>query len=130
MGTLKTIRQSKMLAQRGRCYYCGLPMWDPALGVEPPTLCTTRSLQIYLRCTAEHLRPRSEGGANTVQNIVAACWFCNSRRHHRKQPLSPDAHRAHVRRQMAAGKWLAAKLPRRIHELKSEITSASPTPPR
>ena len=27
MGTLKNIRRTKMLAQQGRCYYCGLKMW-------------------------------------------------------------------------------------------------------
>lgn len=28
MGSIKKIRGSKMKAQGGRCYYCGLPMWD------------------------------------------------------------------------------------------------------
>lgn len=31
MTALKNIRRRKMLAQEGRCYYCGLPMWDAAL---------------------------------------------------------------------------------------------------
>lgn len=127
MGTLKNIRRSKMHAQGGRCYYCGLPMWDPALVNEPPAIYRTQAVQKKLRCTAEHLLPRSEGGVNSAKNIVAACWYCNTRRHHKRQPLSPDAHRAHVRKRMAAGKWLAAQLPGNTLELLSEMPLAPPT---
>jgi len=110
MGKLSNIRRTKMHAQQGRCYYCGLPMWDPKMDHDMPAICRTQSMQKNLRCTAEHLLPRSEGGANSSSNIVAACWYCNTRRHHRKQPPSPDAHRARVRERMAKGKWLAAQL--------------------
>jgi 5-methylcytosine-specific restriction endonuclease McrA len=108
MGKLSNIRRTKMLAQQGRCYYCGLQMWDPELKDATPEICLAPAMQKYLRCTAEHLNPRSEGGANTPTNIVAACWYCNTRRHHRKAPPSPDVHRAHVQKRMAKGKWLAA----------------------
>lgn len=129
MGKIKTIRLSKMHAQRGKCYYCSLPMWDPAVDHELPEICRTRAMQKMLRCTAEHLIPRSEGGVDTAKNIVAACYYCNSKRHHKKQPLAPDAHRAHVQKRMAAGKWLAAQLPHIGHQLWSEAASAKPTPP-
>jgi 5-methylcytosine-specific restriction endonuclease McrA len=110
MGKLKTIREAKLRAQGGRCWYCGLAMWDGA-----PEDCPARGAgrtPMILRCTAEHLVPRSEGGPDSAENIVAACWFCNSARHRAKSPRSPEAHRAHVRRRMAAGRWLAAMVAR------------------
>ncbi|MBC7163822.1 MAG: HNH endonuclease [Roseovarius sp.] len=109
MGKLSNIRRTKMLAQEGRCYYCDLPMWDPELGHAMPEICRAPAMRRYLRCTAEHLHPRSEGGADATGNIVAACWYCNTRRHHRKAPPSPDVHRARVQERMAKGKWLAAQ---------------------
>uniref|UniRef100_UPI003B518B5F HNH endonuclease n=1 Tax=Roseovarius indicus TaxID=540747 RepID=UPI003B518B5F len=105
MGNLENVRRQKMIAQKGRCYYCGLPMWDAPVATASRQARTPKAL----RCTAEHLLPRSEGGRNTTANIVAACWFCNSRRHKRKHPLPPDAYRRHVRKRMAAGKWLTAQ---------------------
>lgn len=110
MGALKNIRRTKMLAQEGRCYYCGLPMWDEALNDCPAAEYRSSRRPKTLRCTAEHLLPRSEGGVDTPENIVAACLFCNQRRHRAKCPRSPEAHRTHVRRRMAAGRWLAAQV--------------------
>jgi 5-methylcytosine-specific restriction endonuclease McrA len=110
MKALKNMRRKKMLAQGGRCFYCDLPMWDEALDPCLPISCRSTGLPKILRCTAEHLHPRSEGGANTSDNIVAACWYCNNSRHRRKRPLSPEAHRAHVQQRMAAGRWLAAQV--------------------
>ena len=110
MGKLSHIRRTKMLAQKERCYYCDLPMWDPELDHAVPEICRAPVIQRYLRCTAEHLHPRSEGGADTPGNIVAACWYCNTRRHHRKVPPSPDIHRARVQERMEKGKWLAAQV--------------------
>lgn len=110
MGALKNIRRTKMLAQEGRCYYCGLPMWDETPNDCPAADCRRNRQPKPLRCTAEHLLPRSEGGADTPENIVAACHFCNQRRHRAKCPRSPEAHRAHVRRRMATGRWLAAQV--------------------
>ncbi len=105
MGALKNIRRKKMIAQGGRCYYCDLLMWDDAATTAPRAQRTKAAMK-GLRCTAEHLHPRSEGGRNTADNIVAACWYCNNRRHRRKLPLSPEAHRQHVQQRMAAGRWL------------------------
>ena len=31
-----------------------------------------------LRCTAEHLMPRSKGGLTIASNVVAACLECNT----------------------------------------------------
>ena len=73
MGKLSNIRRTKMLAQGGRCYYCDLPMWDPELDNAVPEICRAPAMRKYLRCTAEHLHPRSDGGADAPANIVAAC---------------------------------------------------------
>ncbi|WP_200799305.1 HNH endonuclease [Gemmobacter megaterium] len=110
MDALKNIRRQKMIEQGGCCYYCGLAMWENAL--KPAVQARGRSAASLrlLQCTAEHLHPRSEGGADTADNIVAACRFCNSRRHRRKQPQTPEAYRAYVQRRMAAGRWLAAQM--------------------
>lgn len=109
MTALKNIRRRKMLAQEGRCYYCGLPMWDAALDHPLPATGNAGRRPRALQCTAEHLLPRSEGGADTAENIVAACLFCNSARHQRKRPPTPEAYRVYVQRRMAAGRWLAAQ---------------------
>ncbi|MCB1483339.1 MAG: HNH endonuclease [Hyphomicrobiaceae bacterium] len=61
------------------------------------------------RCTAEHLVARCEGGPDTIQNIVAACWLCNNRRHRRKVSLSAQTYLDHVRQRIAKGKWLAMR---------------------
>ena len=110
MGRLKHIRRKKMIEQGGHCYYCGLQMWEGVPDPVVPVRSRSTKLPRPLQCTTEHLRPRSDGGANTADNIVAACRFCNSRRHQRKQPKAPEDYRAYVQRRMAAGRWLAAHL--------------------
>jgi 5-methylcytosine-specific restriction endonuclease McrA len=99
------------MAQGGRCYYCGLPMWDDVVeAASSQRNYQTRRTPKSLRCTAEHLHARSDGGRDTDENIVAACWYCNSRRHKRKRPPTPEEHRAYVQKRMAAGKWLLAQV--------------------
>lgn len=92
------IQRSRKIAfdrQGGQCYYCGLRMWlDGPCGPSP------------LRCTAEHLMPRSEGGADGTLNIVAACLHCNRTRHKRKKPPDPERYKADVRRRVERGAWL------------------------
>ncbi|WP_282097584.1 HNH endonuclease [Luteibacter sp. SG786] len=58
-----------------------------------------------LRCTAEHLTARQDGGRNMASNIAAACWICNARRHRRKFPPPPAAYRAFVQQRLDKGKW-------------------------
>jgi 5-methylcytosine-specific restriction endonuclease McrA len=92
--TLQKSRQLAFKRQHGLCFYCGLPMW--LSGQQGPAA---------LRCTAEHLIPRSEGGGDGPSNIVAACWQCNSTRHKRKQPPEPQRYQVEVRRHVAQGRW-------------------------
>lgn len=102
--TLRAHRTRAFNAQQGRCCYCGLPMWQTspneltALGVRARTVAP-------LRCTAEHLVAQQDGGGDVADNIAAACWLCNSRRHKRKAPPNPDAYRTFVQRRLGKGKW-------------------------
>lgn len=94
--------------QGGCCYYCELPMWerDPALFIQSHGVSPRQAKA--LRCTAEHLVPRCEGGRDCAANIVAACFHCNSRRHWRRVGRAAAAHLLHVRRRMAKGRWHGA----------------------
>jgi hypothetical protein len=100
--TLKTLRIRSFHAQRGRCYYCGGPMWlssPDELGLRP------RSSRPY-QCTAEHLQARQDGGKDVAGNVVAACHLCNLRRHQRPTPAPPaEVYRVQVQRRVAQGKW-------------------------
>lgn len=51
------------------CVYCGFKF-------EPPRV--EGDLLIGPAPTVDHLLPRSRGGKNTVENLVTACWSCNS----------------------------------------------------
>ena len=91
--------------QSGRCHYCELPMWldDPAEFTEKYRISSGKAR--LLRCTAEHLVARQDGGSDSSSNIVAACWFCNSRRHRRKVAPSPDLYKLRVRKRINQGRW-------------------------
>jgi len=106
--SIQRARTRAAAAQEHHCYYCGSPMWerDPDSFASLHSL--TRSQTLLFRCTAEHLHARSDGGSNVATNLVAACWFCNSRRHYARRPLEPDKYRVHVSERMKHGRWLAA----------------------
>nr|WP_209399021.1 HNH endonuclease [Marinobacter salsuginis] len=53
----------------------------------------------------EHLVAHSEGGSAGQSNIVAACRFCNEKRHTRKNPPDPQAYSALVERRLQKGGW-------------------------
>lgn len=61
--------------QNHRCAYCGLEM-DIVFGLE-----NTNDSQSFIlgpqHATREHVIPRSEGGSNGWENLVAACNLCN-----------------------------------------------------
>ncbi|WP_413782796.1 HNH endonuclease [Thalassovita sp.] len=60
----------------------------------------------WFQCTAEHLLAVSSGGPTSSSNVVAACKFCNSRRHRTKQVLAPNAYRQKVLNRMERGRWM------------------------
>ncbi|MRX33996.1 HNH endonuclease [Aminobacter aminovorans] len=92
MPKLRKLRDDAYNRQDGHCWYCRRLM-SPADGTGSS------------RCTAEHLLARCDGGKDTSDNVVAACWLCNSRRHRRKVPLSPESYFIHVRALIAKGRW-------------------------
>jgi hypothetical protein len=97
--------------QEYRCYYCDLPMWARHVDIFMAKYGVTRRQAMQLRCTAEHLVPKSCGGLGSTRNIVAACAYCNRKRHARPNPLEPDAYREFVQRRMQCRRWLLAVLP-------------------
>jgi hypothetical protein len=102
----QVLRARAFRVQNGRCFYCGVAMWlaSPCeLPGEHPQPSPTAVAR--LKCTAEHLVPRSEGGKDAAGNIAAACAHCNLTRHKRKHPPAPDAYRAEVSRRVNRGTW-------------------------
>ena len=103
--SLASPRKQAFTRQSGRCFYCGAPMWQH----NPEQFASQHKLSLkqarLLKCTGEHLTAHSDGGQASTENIVAACWYCNSRRHKTAEPRSPDSHREHVRKCMSKGHW-------------------------
>ena len=99
------LRKSAYNAQHGRCYYCSKPMWLE--GIEAFAKAHKYSLvqAKWLKCTAEHLLARANGGNDSAENIAAACWYCNLKRHQRKYPLPPEQYRHHVAKRIKKGGW-------------------------
>jgi 5-methylcytosine-specific restriction endonuclease McrA len=67
------------------------------------------------QCTAEHLLARCDGGKDSTDNIVAACVFCNKKRHARKKQLAPCTYKKLIEKRLERGKWH----PRKLHVLRT-----------
>jgi len=98
-------RHAAFNRQEGRCHYCGLPMWLKQPEEFTARFRISKGEASRLRCTAEHLLARQDGGTNSRANIVAACHHCNRTRHRISPPPDPASYRDRVRRRMRAGKW-------------------------
>lgn len=83
-------RRSANRKQGGKCFWCDVEMmiWGE-----------TQDQNHSLLCTAEHLHPKSLGGSNHRENIVAACNGCNKTR--KDLPLSAWLHRVKFRLKLA-----------------------------
>ena len=103
--TIQRLRNHAFHAQHGRCFYCGVAMWLVSPSELPIERAKPSAAVAQLKCTAEHLVPRSEGGKDAPGNIAAACLHCNWTRHKRKRPPGPDAYRAEVGRRVRRGAW-------------------------
>ncbi|WP_404334490.1 HNH endonuclease [Sphingomonas sp. MMS12-HWE2-04] len=105
MPSIKKIRDACFCKQEGRCHYCGAPMWrkDPAKFAKTHALSKARAR--LLQATAEHLKPRCDGGRDEATNIVAACLFCNQHRHKTRTALPPEKFKRKVRKRVAASRW-------------------------
>ena len=70
-------RLAAFTRQKGRCYYCDLPMWLPQSKEFAVKFKRSERYSPRLQCTAEHLKARQDGGTDSRENIVAACAICN-----------------------------------------------------
>ncbi len=109
----KTLQKNRALAyesQRGLCYYCRQPMWTN----QPEKFCNQYRISLksaqLLKCTAEHVIARQDGGSNQRNNIVAACLHCNRTRHKAKNAMSVEKYKAKVIRRMDQNKWHPIRL--------------------
>ena len=89
-------------------------MWEENLELYAHALSLSRSEAKRFKCTAEHLRPRKDGGKDAAHNIVAACLHCNQNRHRRKANLSPRAYRELVSQRLGKGGWHYKRVTARI----------------
>ena len=112
--SIKAKRHAVYLSQSCKCSYCTAPIWERDPDQFASTHGITRKQARLLRCTAEHLEPKSEGGSNAAGNIVAACLHCNRTRHRARVPLAPAAFRQRVRARVARGGWLPNGLARLV----------------
>ncbi|ACT48960.1 HNH endonuclease [Methylotenera mobilis] len=103
-----TLIKSRLKAfnlQQGRCIYCELPMWsdDPESFAKKYKI-TTKQAKPF-QCTAEHLEAKQDGGKDHESNIVAACHYCNQKRHQCKSPKDPVSYKHYVTNRLEKGKW-------------------------
>lgn len=99
---LQLLRTKALADQHGRCWYCTVRIWNKSPSELPGLL---PEQYRHLQATAEHLRARCDGGGDTRDNVVAACFRCNHTRHQRKQPPQPAAFRSEIERRIRAGRW-------------------------
>ena len=105
MTKLQTLRLQAAFRQKWCCFYCGLPTWEnDVVGYARFHGLSLRAAR-KLKCTAEHLIARQDGGLDTEDNIVAACWFCNNGRHRSKKPKSAAAFGTYVRSRILRFRW-------------------------
>lgn len=110
MCKLQKIRDRKAAVQGWTCYYCEQPMWKNDAVIFAARHGLSLPQAKLLQATAEHLLPRSEGGPDSAANIVAACRYCNIKRHKARTILSPVAYAQKVRRQLQRGRWHGLRL--------------------
>jgi len=98
--------------QQGHCIYCELPMWlDNPEAFAKKYKITTKGAAVF-KCTAEHLLAKQDGGKDVESNIVAACHFCNQKRHKCKKPKNPITYKQFVNSRLDKGRWNSALIPR------------------
>lgn len=103
--SLKTPRKQAFLRQNGRCFYCQKPIWEE----NPEQYAKRYGLSLrqaqLMRCTGEHLTAHKDGGAANPDNIVAACFYCNNRRHKCKKNLTPEKYKVFVSNRVEKKRW-------------------------
>lgn len=114
---LRILRQQASLKQNHRCYYCHFPMWDSDCEYFSLIHKIPLRLARYLKCTAEHLVARQDGGRDNVGNIAAACIWCNKMRHYHREHKAPDAatYCRRVSQLISLGRWHPIAASKCIH---------------
>ncbi len=107
-------RQLAFSHQSGLCYYCNFPMWQKNPELYAHALGFSLPQAKWHQCTAEHLEPRKDGGKDVQQNIVAACRWCNQKRHSRKLVPSPRAYQQFVNQRLSKGRWHSKTVAKRL----------------
>ena len=109
-----TLIKSRLKAfnlQQGRCIYCELPMWlDRPEAFAKKYKITTKGAALF-KSTAEHLLAKQDGGKDGESNIVAACHFCNQKRHKCKKPKDPISYKLYVSSRVGKGRWNSVLIP-------------------
>ncbi len=93
---LKRYRRQAFISQKGRCFYCGMPMWSGSVEGFAENYGITGAQAERFQCTAEHLIARQDGGKDDRKNIVAACLYCNLTRHASSEALPHNEYREYV----------------------------------
>jgi hypothetical protein len=104
----KTLIKSRLKAfnlQHGRCIYCELPIWLNHPKAYAKKYNRTIKQTKFFQCTAEHLKPKQDGGKDADSNIVAACNYCNQKRHQCKSPKDPISYKHYVTSRVNSGRW-------------------------
>lgn len=79
--TLPLKRRLAILERDGwKCVYCGQPLTYDMVPARGPEGCFT-SPPGYQYPTMDHVIPRSKGGGHDMDNVVAACHRCNSKKY-------------------------------------------------
>lgn len=99
------IRNNAFYRQNGLCFYCEFPMWITDLFLFARMRSISAEQAKRFQCTAEHLVPRSSGGRDTDNNVVAACFYCNTHRHRLKQIPTPSEFKRYVGKRIIKGRW-------------------------
>lgn len=115
--SISRIRQAAAIRQQYRCFYCGCPMWDKRPDAFISKYGVSRKQAAMLRCTAEHLKEKCAGGTNSSANIVAACLYCNQKRHARRFALDSLEYKALVQKRIAKSRWYIESFPDAIKSL-------------
>lgn len=113
--TIQKNRKQSAETQSNRCFYCNFPIWhqtNKQQFIQRYNL--TPKQAKWLQCTAEHLTARCDGGDNRQENIVAACRYCNQKRHQYTAPPAPDAYRSLVTKRVSKNKWFPNSLAERL----------------
>jgi hypothetical protein len=111
---LKKLRRLSFEKQRHQCFYCKHLMWEDNPEAFSRFYGITLKQARLLRSTAEHLVAQQDNGGDTPDNVVAACLWCNQRRHkgrHRKAP-DPETYKHFISMRMEKGLWHPVKATR------------------